>query len=297
MAVYVWRQLHRRAYAVRFTNLALLDTIAPRRPGWRRHVSASAFLLGLIALVTAFAQPAHATRTPVRQTTIVLAVDVSGSMAATDVVPNRLEAAKQAASAFVKLLPARFDVGLVAFDRTASAVVAPTNDHASVSSAIAELRLGGGTAIGEAIYTALGTLAATPQPVNGQPSPARIVLMSDGATNSGRSNDEAAQAAAAAHVPITTIAYGTDNGQLVMGGRVLDVPADKAALQKIADQTGGRYFQAASSGELQRVYDAIRTAVSYRIRYHDLSAWFLGGGLVVHSLAAAASLLWSPLLP
>jgi Ca-activated chloride channel family protein len=166
-----------------------------------------------------------------------------------------------------------------------------------VSNAIAELQLGGGTAIGEAIYSSLGTLAATPQPANGSPSPARIVLMSDGATNSGRSNDEAAQAAAAAHVPITTIAYGTDGGQLTMGGRVYDVPVDKAALQKIADQTGGKYFEAASSSQLKQVYDAIRTSVSYRIRYHDLSAWFLGGGLVVFVMAAAASLLWSPLVP
>jgi Ca-activated chloride channel family protein len=297
VAAYVWRQLHRRTYAVRFTNLALLESVAPRRQSWRRHVSAAAFVLGLIAMVTAFARPAHATRTPVQQTTIVLAVDVSESMAATDVAPSRLEAAKQAAGLFVKLLPARFDVGLVSFNRSASAVVAPTNDHARVMSAIAGLRLGGGTAIGEAIYASLGSLTATPQPANGQPSPARIVLMSDGSTNSGRSNDEAAQAAASAHVPITTIAYGTDTGQLDIGGRLYDVPVDKAALQRIADQTGGRYFEAASSGQLQRVYDAIRTAVSYRLQYHDLSAWFLGGGLVVFALAAAASLLWSPLLP
>jgi len=297
VGAYVWRQLHRRQYTVRFTNLALLDSVAPRRPTWRRHVSAAAFLLALAGLLTAFARPASATHIPVRQTTIVLAVDVSASMAATDVPPSRLDAAKQAASAFVKLLPARFDIGLVAFNRTASAVVAPTNDHARVSSAIAELQLGGGTAIGEAIYASLGSLASTPQPANGQPSPARIVLMSDGSTNSGRSNEEATQAAATAHVPVTTIAYGTDTGQLVLGGRVYDVPADKEALQTIADQTGGKFFQAASAGERKSVYDTIRTAVSYRIHYRDISAWFLGGGLLLLAAAAAASLLWSPLLP
>jgi Ca-activated chloride channel family protein len=98
-------------------------------------------------------------------------------------------------------------------------------------------------------------------------------------------------------VPVTTIAYGTDNGQLTVGGQVLDVPVDKAALQKIADQTGGRYFEAASSGELNQVYDAIRTSVSYRVRYHDISAWFLGGGLILLVIAASAALLWSPMVP
>ncbi|MCU1448599.1 MAG: hypothetical protein JWP02_769, partial [Acidimicrobiales bacterium] len=116
VGVYVWRQLHRRTYAVRFTNLTLLDSVAPRRPGWRRHLSAAAFVLGLVAIVSAFARPAHATQVPVKQTTIVMSVDVSESMAATDVAPSRLEAAKQAASQFVKLLPARFDVGLVVFN-------------------------------------------------------------------------------------------------------------------------------------------------------------------------------------
>jgi Ca-activated chloride channel family protein len=297
VAAYLWRQRQRRRYAVRFTNIALLDSVAPKRPGWRRHVSAVAFALALSSLLVAFARPAHVTRVPAEKTTIVVAIDVSGSMAATDVVPSRLEAAKTAASAFVKLLPPNFDVGLVAFNQAASVLVAPTNDHALAVTAINNLQVGGGTAIGEAIFAALDSLAATPVPANGQAPPARIVLMSDGATNSGRSNDDAAQAAGTSHVPVTTIAYGTDTGQLQLGNQVIDVPADKPALQRIANQTGGHFFQAASAGQLQQVYAAIRSAVAYRIQHRDISAWFLGLGLVLLAMAATASLVWSPVLP
>lgn len=297
IGAYLWRQRHRQQYAVRFTNLALLDTVAPKRPGWRRHVSATAFIVALSALLLGFARPARVERVPIDQNTIVLAVDVSGSMAATDVAPNRLEAAQAAATAFVNLLPSRFDVGVVAFDQTASVLVAPTNDHAQAAVAIRNLTIGGGTAIGEAIYASLDSLAAQPSRDGGPGSPARIVLMSDGSTNSGRPNDEAAQAAAAAHVPVTTIAYGTDTGQVTVRGQTIDVPADKDALRAIASTTGGRFFQAASGNQLRQVYDAIRSAVSFRTIRHDIGSWFLGIGLLFLALAAAASIAWSPRLP
>jgi Ca-activated chloride channel family protein len=297
IAAYLWRQRHRRQYAVRFTNLALLDVVAPRRPGWRRHVSAGAFLLALTTLVVAFARPAVDDKVPVDATTIIVAIDVSGSMAATDVAPSRLAAAKTAANQFVKNLPARFDVGLVSFAQTARTVIAPTNDHPAVATAIDELQLGGGTAIGEAIYASLDALAATPVADAIKGSPARIVLMSDGATNSGRPNDAAAAAAATAHVPVTTIAYGTDSGQVTIGLRTIDVPADKDALKAIADTTGGKFFQAASANQLKDVYNTIRSAVSHRLVHRDISGWFLGAGLLLLAAAAAASLAWSPLLP
>lgn len=296
-AAYVWRQRRREQYAVRFTNLALLESVAPKRPGWRRHLSAVAFLVALALLLVAFARPARTSKVPVQSATVVLAIDVSGSMAATDVAPNRLEAAQAAATAFVNLLPSRFDVGVVAFDQTASVLVAPTNDHAQAAVAIRNLTIGGGTAIGEAIYASLDSLAAQPSRDGGPGSPARIVLMSDGSTNSGRPNDEAAQAAAAAHVPVTTIAYGTDTGQVTVRGQTIDVPADKDALRAIASTTGGRFFQAASGNQLRQVYDAIRSAVSFRTIRHDIGSWFLGIGLLFLALAAAASIAWSPRLP
>ncbi|MCU1461760.1 MAG: hypothetical protein JWO37_1835 [Acidimicrobiales bacterium] len=297
LGAYVWRQFHRKQYAVRFTNLDLLDTVAPKRPGWRRHVSAVAFLLAVCSLLVGFARPATVKRIPVEQNTIMVAIDVSGSMAATDVAPSRIEAARAAAIQFVGLLPAKFEVGLVTFNQVASVQVAPTNDHGLVANAIASIQPNGGTAIGEAIYASLNSLAATPQKANSSYPTARIVLMSDGSTNAGRSNDSAAEAAASAHVPVTTIAYGTDSGQITNGFRVINVPADKDALKRIADQTGGRFFQAASAGQLREAYNAIRGAVSFRLVHREVAAWFIGIGLIVLMLAASASILWSPLLP
>jgi Ca-activated chloride channel family protein len=294
LALYVWRQLRRPAYAARFTNVALLDTVLPKRPGWRRHLPAAAALLALVALTTAFARPARTSRIPVKESTVIVAVDVSGSMAATDVSPSRLEAARVAAAAFVKLLPSRFNIGLVSFGQNATVLVSPTNDHARVADAIKRLQAGGGTAIGEAIYASLGSIPSATG--DAKAAPARIVLMSDGSTNAGRPNEEAAAAAAAAHVPVTTIAYGTDTGQVTIGSRVIDVPADKTALQAIANTTGGKFFQAASAGELNKVYAAIRSAVSTRVLKHDISGIFMGIALVLLVLAAAGSLLWSPRL-
>jgi Ca-activated chloride channel family protein len=295
LGFYVWRQRRRPTYAARFTNLALLDTVLPKRPGWQRHVPAAALLLALVALTTAFARPARTSRIPVKESTVIVAVDVSGSMAATDVAPSRLEAARVAAAAFVKLLPPRFNIGLVSFDQSATVLVAPTNDHSQVAAAIKDLQSGGGTAIGEAIYASLGSIPAV-DTKSGQAAPARIVLMSDGSTNSGRPNEEAAAAAAAAHVPVTTIAYGTDTGQVTIGSRVIDVPADKAALESIANSTGGKFFQAASATELNKVYAAIRSAVSTRVLKHDISGIFMGVALVLLILAAVGSLVWSPRL-
>jgi Ca-activated chloride channel family protein len=163
--------------------------------------------------------------------------------------------------------------------------------------AINELQLGGGTAIGEAIYASLGSIAADPQPSGTEGSPARIVLMSDGATNAGRPDDLAAQAAATAHVPITTIAYGTDTGQVTVRGRTIDVPVDSEALRQIASATGGRFFQAASASQLRQVYDTIRTGVSFRTEHREITSWFIGIGIALLVAAAAGSLTWSPRLP
>jgi Ca-activated chloride channel family protein len=295
--VYVQRQFQRQRYAVRFTNLALLDAVAPRRPGWRRHLPAGALLLALASLLAAFARPARATAVPVRTSTVVIAIDVSGSMGATDVAPDRLRAAQAAATAFVGRLPSGFDVGLVSFDDTASVLVVPTTDHAQVKTAISQLQTRGGTAIGEAIFAALHSLGVADEPTTGPPVPARIVLMSDGATNAGRSDGEATRVAAAAHVPVTTIAYGSDKGEVMLAGRLLEVPVDKSALQQISSGTGGRFFEAASAAQLGEAYNTIRSSVSHRIRKHDLSSWFIGAGLVLLALTAAGSLSWSPRLP
>ena len=173
-AAYVWRQFRRRAYAVRFTNLELLSTLAPKGLGWRRHAAAGAFLLSLVALASAMARPAVDTEQPLERATIMLAIDVSLSMQADDVAPNRIQAAQEAAKQFVDQLPASFNVGLVAFAKAANVLVSPTKDRAAVNQAIDGLTLAEATATGEAVFTSLEAIRSVPADgAQGAPPPPR----------------------------------------------------------------------------------------------------------------------------
>ena len=297
IAAYVVMQLRRKDYAVRFTNLALLDTIAPKRPGWRRHVPAAAFVLAMIALVTAFARPTRPVKVPRERATVVMAIDVSLSMEATDVSPTRLVAAQEAAKSFVDLVPARLNLGLVAFSGVADVLVPPTTDRALVKRSIDTLELGPRTAIGEAIYAALGSIASVPTAPGQEPAPGRIVLMSDGETTVGRPNDQAAKAAADAKVQVSTIAFGTDGGTVAVEGRSIPVPVNKDALAAIADATGGKAFEAATAKELRRVYADIGSSIGYRTEQREVTSWAVGLALVFALAAAGGSLLWSSRLP
>jgi Ca-activated chloride channel family protein len=294
---YVAMHRRRRRYAVRFTNLALLDRVMPRRPDWRRHLPPVAFLLALVSLVTAFAQPARAVKVPRERATVVMAIDVSLSMEATDVRPTRIEAAKEAAASFVDLLPARLNLGLVSFSGTAQVLVSPTTDHELVKRNIGNLSLGPRTAIGEAVFLSLSSIASVPAEPGQAPPPARIVLMSDGETTVGRPNEVAARAAAEAEVPIYTIAFGTDDGTVAVEGRLVPVPVNRDALRRLADTTGGRAFEAASGRELRQVYSDIGSSIGFTTVPRDVSAWFAGIGLAFALAAAAGSLAWFSRLP
>lgn len=196
VAAYLWR-LRGPSYAVRFTELDLLASVAPRGPGWRRHVPAGLLLLALVGLTTAFARPVADVQVPRERATIVVALDTSASMTATDVSPDRLTAAKASAQAFIDRLPKQFNVGLVSFNAVASVVVTPTQDHAAVKDAVGALQLGGGTAIGDAVGASLDAVRAVPGGSGTTPAPARIVLLSDGGNTVGSSVSSGAQAAAA----------------------------------------------------------------------------------------------------
>jgi len=294
---YVALQLRRRAYAVRFTNLALLGGIAPKRPGWRRHLSAAAFLLAVAALVLAFARPAWTVQVPTERATVVVAIDVSLSMEATDVVPSRVEAAKSAATTFVEELPPTLNVGLVGFAETAQVLVAPTNDRGVVTRAIQGLELATGTAIGEALFASLAAIESVPPAEDGAPVPARIVLMSDGETTAGRPNSEGAAAVLQAGVPVTTIAFGTANGTIVFEGEVHPVPVNGPALREIADRTGGEFFEALTGAELSAVYEGIGSSLRFEGEEREGTAVFTGIALVLAFTAAAGSLLWGARLP
>jgi Ca-activated chloride channel family protein len=288
----------RRRHVVRFTSVELLDVVAPRRPGWRRHVPAVLFLVALASLVLGFAKPVRATRVSDERATVVLAVDTSLSMQADDVEPTRLEVARKAASEFVADLPDELNVGLVTFNGATSVAVAPSRDRAALTRAIDGMVLGEGTAIGEAIFTALDAVEAAPAGGDGRPAPARIVLMSDGETTMGRPNDEAADAAAAAGVPVDTIAFGTSEGTIEdpLGG-AQPVPVAPRPLAEIADTTGGRAFEAGSLRELSSVYADIGRVVGFEDAERDVSGWFVGSGIALLALSGCLSLLWSQRLP
>ncbi len=297
VAAYVVMQARRTQYAVRFTNLALLDVVAPTRPGWRRHLPAIAFLLSLAGLLTAFARPARPVQVPRERATIVMAVDVSLSMEATDVDPDRITAAKEAASSFVDLVPDRLNLGLVAFSGTAQVLVSPTTDHDLVKRSLRTLQLGPRTAIGEAVFAALGSIASMPISPGQAPAPARIVLMSDGETTVGRSNDQAARAATDAQVPVSTIAFGTDAGFVVVEGRNIPVPVNREALARLAEATNGSSFEAGTARELRRVYADIGSSIGYRTEQREITSWFVGLALLFSMAAAAGSLVWFSRLP
>lgn len=297
LVAYVVLAFARRRYAVRFTNLPLLDQVAPRRPGWRRHVTAAAFLLAITATVLAWARPADEVRVPKERATVVLAIDTSLSMEATDVAPNRLEAAQQAGLAFVEELPPQINLGLVTFDGVARVRVTPTTDRQPVRRAIETLELGPATAIGEAIFAGLDAIQSAPAAVDGEEVPARIVVMTDGKTTVGRPDVDGAEAAVEAGVPVSTIAFGTEQGTIVIDGEIQPVPVDEEPLRIIADRTGGQFFSAQSLDQLTRVYEDIGSSVGYDTEEREVTERFAGFAVVLLLLSAVGSLLWSQRLP
>ena len=299
---YVLVQRRRSRYAVRLPGLDLLAGVAPRL-GWRRHVASVAVLLSMVGATAAFAEPQAEVEVPRERATIVVALDVSLSMAATDVEPDRLTAAQSAAVDFVDGLPEHFDVGLVAFSGRASVVVPPTQDHAAVAAAIDTLSLGNGTAIGEAVSSSLAAIAAvdagqkatggeTGAP--GSAPPASVVLLSDGANTAGRPIAAAAAAAVEADVPVSTIAYGTQEGEVSVDGQRVRVPVDAQALAALAADTSGKAYEAADGHELQQVYDDIGSTVGSTTETREIAPAVAGLALLAAVGAGAAALAWSP---
>ncbi len=297
LALYIVLQLRRRAYAVRFANLELLGKLAPRRPGWRRHLAFALLLLALSSLTVAMAKPTKDTRVPRDRATVMMAIDVSLSMRAEDVEPNRLEAAQTAAKEFVGLLPPRINLGLVTFSGTASVAVAPTTDRAAVLRAIDTLELAERTAIGEAIFSCLDAVRTFQSQLQGQDAaeaaPARLVLMSDGSNTWGRSPEQAIGAAKQVEIPVSTIAFGTDGGFIELEGDRVAVPVNHEQLQGIAEGTGGSYYAAASAEELSSVYRDLGSQIGFTVERREITTWFVGIGLLFAFAAAAGSLLWS----
>ncbi|MGI8759734.1 MAG: VWA domain-containing protein [Jatrophihabitantaceae bacterium] len=296
LAAYLILQLRRTKYAARFSNLELLGSVAPRRPGWRRHLSFALLVVGLSVLSLGVARPSTAVRVPRDRATVMLAIDVSLSMEATDVLPSRIGAAKSAGETFVRILPARINLGLVSFGGNASLLVSPTLNRQPVTDAIRGLKLQESTAIGEAVFTSLQAISVFSQATTAQgdkPPPARIVLLSDGANTVGRPIADAVAAAKKAGVQVSTIAFGTDGGTVSYKGETIPVPADKPALAQLAQLTGGSFHTATSVQELESVYKDIGSQIGYTTQQRDISWRFVLVGLLLALGAAGTSMLWA----
>ena len=331
LGLYAWAQRRRSRYAVRFTNLDLLANIAPRRPAWRRHVPPAIYLAAVAALVLGLARPTMVVATPREDATVVLAIDVSGSMKATDVAPTRLDAAREAAQSFIDQLPEGIRVGIVAFASRPVTLVAPTADRGQLDAALDGLQALDGTAMGDALMQVLDLAetiqagdagsggvttpdAATPSPEasaapdssadgpTGEPLVAAI-LLSDGANSVGIAEPlDAAQRAASLGVPIYTIALGTPAGQVQVrddSGRIvtLDVPPDTETLAQIAEVTSATAFDAPTADDLSAVYDNLQSRIGFTQEEQEVTSWFAAGALALVVVAAGLSAVWFGRLP
>ncbi|HKF88321.1 MAG TPA: VWA domain-containing protein [Propionibacteriaceae bacterium] len=277
---------------MRFTNTSMLDVVVPKQSQWRRHLAVALSLLSLITLTAAFARPKTQVDVPRERATVVVVIDASLSMEATDVNPDRLSAAKQAAVAFVKSLPEKYNVAVVSMSGNPNILVPPTLAHNTVENAINTIRLQESTAIGESIVTALRALEQAPKdPANPDViAPGAIVMLSDGTNTAGRAPQQAAAEARAAKVPIYTIAYGTENGYVDLDGKREPVPVDHELMQEIAELSGGKYFSAATPDQLRTVYNNIGSQVGYEKADREVTARFAGYGLAFAVLAALGAI-------
>jgi Ca-activated chloride channel family protein len=331
---YLWAQRRRTRYAVRFTNLDLLANLAPRRPSWRRHLPPALYLGAIAALLIGLARPTMVVAVPREDATVVLAIDISGSMRATDVDPTRLDAARASAQSFVDQLPAKVRVGLVAFASQPVTLVAPTTDRAQLKAALDGLRAKDGTAMGDAIMQVLdiaqaiqaadpnapdaSAAPATPDPSaapdasgspsapvdqpSGQPLVAAI-LLSDGANSVGEADPiQAADRAATLGVPIYTIALGTANGQIQVRNDfgqlvTVDVPPDTQTLTQIAETTGAKAFTAPTAEDLKSVYANLQSRIGYTQERQEVTVGLVAAGLILVVAGAGMAAVWFGRLP
>ena len=283
--------LRRRRKSLRFANMAVLESVRPKHvPKRWRHVPLALSVAAVALLTTAMAGPTADVRVPRNRAVVMLVIDVSESMAATDVAPSRIAAARAAGKDFAGELTPGINLGLVEFASGATMLVAPTTNRDAVDRAIDTLQPQPRTATGEGLLTALQAIATFTAVMGGGdgPPPARIVLESDGAETVPSNPDDprgaftAARAARDQHVEISTISFGTPRGTVTVDGTAVPVPVDDTTLQRITEITGGDSFHAASLDELTNAYAALQQQIGYRTVRADASdAWTRLGSLAL----------------
>ena len=316
VAGYLWLLKRRKRQAIRYSSLALVKAAIGSGPTWRRHVPPALLLLALAAMIVAVARPSALVTLPSNNETVILAMDVSGSMRATDVEPNRLAAAQAAAKQFIHDVPGNVKVGIVAFAGTATVAQAPTHNKEDLVAAIERFQLQRATAIGSAIIVSMATLfpdggydvasftyerqsQRMPPKASFRPMPpgsyasAVIILLTDGQRTAGPDSLEAAKLAADRGVRIYTVGVGTPQGSIVgIEGWSMRVRLDEETLKGIADLTRGEYFYAGSAPDLKKVYRSLNSRFVMETKKTEVGALFTAAAGVLVVLAAALSLAW-----
>src|SRR3954468_13567205 len=305
IALYVVLQLARQRRMLRFANMELLESVAPKRPSRWRHIPAILLVLSLVLFTVAMAGPTNDVRIPRNRAVVMLVIDVSQSMRATDVEPNRMVAAQEAAKQFADQLTPGINLGLIAYAGTATVLVSPTTNRDASKNAIDKLQLADPPATGEGIFTALQAIATVGAVIGGgdEPPPARVVLMSDGKETVPSNPDNpkgaytAARTAKDQGVPISTVSFGTPYGYVEINDQRQPVPVDDDMLRKIADLSGGEAYTASSLEQLKEVFTNLQEQIGYETRKGDASAGWLRLGALVLAMAALAALFINRRLP
>jgi Ca-activated chloride channel homolog len=303
--LYIVVQMARQRRVLRFANMELLESVAPERPSRWRHLPAILLVASLVLLTIAMAGPTRDVRIPRNRAVVMLVIDVSQSMRATDVEPSRLAAAQEAAKQFADQLTPGINLGLIAYAGTATVLVSPTTNRDASKNAIGKLQLADRTATGEGIFTALQAIATVGAVIGGgdEPPPARIVLMSDGKETVPSNPDNpkgaytAARTAKDQGVPISTVSFGTPYGYVEINDQRQPVPVDDEMLKKIAELSGGDAYTASSLEQLKAVFTSLQQQIGYETSKGDASVGWLRLGALVLALAALAALLINRRLP
>jgi Ca-activated chloride channel homolog len=321
--LYVWLLRRRKRLAMRYANLSLVKEALGRGPGWRKHVPPALFLLALTALFVAVARPTAVITLPSQQGIVILAMDVSGSMRAADVEPNRLTASQVAAKAFVAEQPSTTRIGVVSFAGTAALVQPPTRNKEDILAAIDRFQLQRATAIGSGIIVSLAAIfpdagidignltygreprslsidqkkdkdkaAFKPVPPGSYTS-AVIILLTDGQRTTGPDSIEAAKMAADRGVRVFTVGVGTPQGEIIgFEGWSMRVRLDEETLKQIANITHGEYFYAGNAVDLKKIYENLNARLVLEKKETEISALLAGLGALLAVMAAALSVLW-----
>ena len=279
-----------------FAAPGVMASVAPSTPGWRRHVPLAFYAVALTVLLVALAKPQTTVAVPAERASIMLTTDYSGSMQSTDVAPTRLAAARAAAERFLKQVPSKVRVGLVAFNQSARLIESPSTDRDAIRAALATLRPSGGTATGEALAVSLEALSREDD-ATGARAPAAIVLLSDGNSVTGRPPELLAIRAKELKIPIYTVTLGTAQGTIQVTNakgvtQTRAVPPDPVESRAVAQLSGGRAYTADTARDLSAVYQQLGSRIGTRREPREITAAFSGGALALLAVGAGLSLVW-----